>query len=212
MSMYSIAKTIGLPATYVELRHQATHEELPSLQKLRTAAVKALRWIWDYYWAQLTSDVPSGEDCKTYVQSFLSEKDGQGRREIAERLMKWDEDELISTLMEFDATVEDTEVLLKTLRLSRRVLDAVESKGSETSSEKIESMEDIKAEMARMEEDLTESEEDEQEDEKEDSESHEGGDDRPPGEVSFTTAPGANDGKGWTLWEGPWVPKPIGTV
>ncbi|TVY80687.1 Pre-rRNA-processing protein las1, partial [Lachnellula suecica] len=52
--MYSLAKTIGLPATYVELRHQATHEELPSLSKLRTATQKALRWIWDYYWANLT--------------------------------------------------------------------------------------------------------------------------------------------------------------
>lgn len=52
-SMYSLAKTTGLPATFVELRHQATHEQLPSLLKLRSAAGKALAWIWDFYWRDL---------------------------------------------------------------------------------------------------------------------------------------------------------------
>lgn len=52
-SMYSLAKTIGLPATFVELRHQATHEQLPSLLKLRGAAKKALGWIWEFYWRDL---------------------------------------------------------------------------------------------------------------------------------------------------------------
>ena len=65
--MYSIAKTIGLPATYVELRHQATHEELPSLSKLRAGAQKALQWIWDYYWAALTGQK---EEPEIVVSSF----------------------------------------------------------------------------------------------------------------------------------------------
>ena len=34
----SIATQIGLPMWLVELRHSATHEELPSLEVLRTAA------------------------------------------------------------------------------------------------------------------------------------------------------------------------------
>lgn len=34
----SIAAQIGLPAWFVELRHQATHEDLPSLSVLRDAA------------------------------------------------------------------------------------------------------------------------------------------------------------------------------
>ncbi|ORY71688.1 Las1-like-domain-containing protein [Pseudomassariella vexata] len=55
-SMYSVAKTIGLPATFVELRHQCTHEQLPSLLKLRSAAHKSLAWIWDYYWKHLSED------------------------------------------------------------------------------------------------------------------------------------------------------------
>ncbi len=54
MSMYAVAKSVGLPATFVELRHQVTHEQLPSLTRLRATARRALDWIWDYYWKHLT--------------------------------------------------------------------------------------------------------------------------------------------------------------
>ncbi|KAK4147167.1 Las1-like-domain-containing protein [Dichotomopilus funicola] len=57
MSMYDVAKSVGLPATFVELRHQATHEQLPSLTRLRAAAAKALEWIWEYYWRGLEGEV-----------------------------------------------------------------------------------------------------------------------------------------------------------
>ncbi|KAK4127834.1 Las1-domain-containing protein [Parathielavia appendiculata] len=60
MSMYDVAKSVGLPATFVELRHQATHEQLPSLTRLRSAARKALDWIWGYYWAHLETEHGSG--------------------------------------------------------------------------------------------------------------------------------------------------------
>src|SRR5690606_36028582 len=68
MSMFSVAKTIGLPATFVELRHQATHEQLPSLARLRSAAKKALAWIWDYYWQHL-------------AERDLSSQEGEGEGE-----------------------------------------------------------------------------------------------------------------------------------
>ena len=37
-SIHSIAQQVGLPAWFVELRHAATHEDLPSLEVLRDAA------------------------------------------------------------------------------------------------------------------------------------------------------------------------------
>lgn len=37
-SIASIAQQLGLPAWLVELRHAATHEDLPSLEVLRDAA------------------------------------------------------------------------------------------------------------------------------------------------------------------------------
>lgn len=38
-SIFSIAQKIGLPIWFVELRHAATHEELPGLDVLRQASV-----------------------------------------------------------------------------------------------------------------------------------------------------------------------------
>lgn len=53
LSMYGVAKTVGLPAGFVELRHQGTHEPMPGLAQLRPAAGRALVWIWEYYWRNL---------------------------------------------------------------------------------------------------------------------------------------------------------------
>lgn len=54
--MFQRAVDLGLPASFVELRHEATHRELPSLVVLRSAAQRSLEWLWDYYWAKI--DIP----------------------------------------------------------------------------------------------------------------------------------------------------------
>ena len=48
--MYQKATKIGLPASFVELRHEATHGDLPSLIVLRRAAERALEWLYNDYW------------------------------------------------------------------------------------------------------------------------------------------------------------------
>jgi len=53
LSMYAIAQQIGLPALFVDLRHEATHGEVPSLTNLRAAAQMATQWLWDDYWKTL---------------------------------------------------------------------------------------------------------------------------------------------------------------
>lgn len=50
ISMNALAKTLGLPETFVELRHSATHDALPSLPALRGALIHALHWLWNNYW------------------------------------------------------------------------------------------------------------------------------------------------------------------
>ncbi|KAI0307540.1 Las1-like-domain-containing protein [Multifurca ochricompacta] len=45
----SIAAQIGLPAWLVELRHAATHEDLPSLELLRDGAKESLSWLLQNY-------------------------------------------------------------------------------------------------------------------------------------------------------------------
>ncbi|OBZ79225.1 Protein LAS1 [Grifola frondosa] len=48
-SIASIATQLGLPPWLVELRHAATHEELPSIEVLREAARESMRWLLNNY-------------------------------------------------------------------------------------------------------------------------------------------------------------------
>ncbi|KAK5147911.1 rRNA-processing protein las1 [Rachicladosporium monterosium] len=46
-SMLDVAKRIGMPVHFVGLRHEAVHEELPSLGRLVRAVDEGLRWLWE---------------------------------------------------------------------------------------------------------------------------------------------------------------------
>ncbi|PIL30928.1 hypothetical protein GSI_07097 [Ganoderma sinense ZZ0214-1] len=60
-SIHSIAQQLGLPAWFVELRHAATHEDLPSLEVLRDAARQAMGWLLNnYFLPTVNPAAPSG--------------------------------------------------------------------------------------------------------------------------------------------------------
>ncbi|KAL8950829.1 MAG: hypothetical protein Q9222_003150 [Ikaeria aurantiellina] len=59
--MFDNARSIELPASFVELRHEATHGDLPSLVVLRQASEKALDWLWHHYWKHLNERVKSSD-------------------------------------------------------------------------------------------------------------------------------------------------------
>ena len=48
--MFVKAQEIGIPASFVELRHEIAHAELPSLVVLRRAIERSMTWLWDDYW------------------------------------------------------------------------------------------------------------------------------------------------------------------
>ncbi|OVF06664.1 putative rRNA-processing protein [Clavispora lusitaniae] len=54
VALSTIAKSIGLTLSFVDLRHSATHGQLPSLELLRSMSEKALKWLFDHYWVSLT--------------------------------------------------------------------------------------------------------------------------------------------------------------
>lgn len=58
--MHTLARELGLPASFVELRHAASHEDLPSLSVFRESSRRALQWLWGSYWSKLeeASDAP----------------------------------------------------------------------------------------------------------------------------------------------------------
>ncbi|CAH0053353.1 unnamed protein product [Clonostachys solani] len=134
-SMYSLARTIGLPATFVELRHQSTHEQLPSLAKLRSAAKKALRWIWGYYWRHLAGDDLLSETCEDALLRYLREEgdhdpDADRRSRLAlER--RWDVGTLLSCLSRLQGTLPGNQAYVKCMRLSRDIVEAEEKEDQE---------------------------------------------------------------------------------
>lgn len=185
--MYTIAKNIGLPATFVELRHQATHEELPSLSKLRTVSRKALSWIWDYYWVHLApeaaqrQDLP--DDCEVFLRRLIGETDDHLSLRVEQSLSNWPRDHIIAILNEIQDTTQDVTLLLRASQLHSKILEV------DVKQLAAISVEDVKTELEVMELNL-----------------------KIPDIVNDTTESHASHSNGWSLWEGPWIPKPIGMV
>ena len=50
VSVKRLAQDIALPTALVDLRHECTHQRLPSLASLRLAADEALLWLHEHYW------------------------------------------------------------------------------------------------------------------------------------------------------------------
>lgn len=66
--MLEMAKQMGMHSDFVALRHEATHEELPSLQRLVKATREALEWLWKVYWSRLEGEDLQGEDLQQQQQ------------------------------------------------------------------------------------------------------------------------------------------------
>lgn len=52
-ALAEIAKKINLPYAFVELRHLATHNKLPSLEYLREMTEWALEWLLEFFWVKI---------------------------------------------------------------------------------------------------------------------------------------------------------------
>ncbi|KAK9370245.1 Las1-like-domain-containing protein [Lipomyces kononenkoae] len=63
LPLHTLAQKIGMPTTFVELRHACTHEGLPSLEVLRHAAVQALEWLKCRYWKPELELLRDAENC-----------------------------------------------------------------------------------------------------------------------------------------------------
>ncbi|KAJ3262557.1 Ribosomal biogenesis protein las1l [Boothiomyces macroporosus] len=80
-SQTNIAEQIGLPLWFVELRHSATHDKLPSLEYLRRGRIQALQWLRENYWEkELAAPEVAKQKISNIVESYLS--DGTGLNSI----------------------------------------------------------------------------------------------------------------------------------
>ena len=69
-SVQSIADEIGLPDWLVDLRHEATHANLPSLEVLEAGHKFALDWLQVHYWE---SQIAEFGKCDGELITFLEE-------------------------------------------------------------------------------------------------------------------------------------------
>ncbi len=205
--MYSVAKTIGLPATFVELRHQATHEQLPSLLKLRAAAKKALAWIWHYYWKDLPGQAASSAEdksnsCRDFLLRHLRDEQSTSRSSLQKKLGQWDEALLMQVLAEIGESSEDPKLLLRSLQLSSSILD-----GSFAASSAAEPEADVSRPRLSKDREAIRAELENCNNVLEATTMIVNGSKpaRHTTQVSLQT-------KGWSKYEGPWEPKPIGVI
>ncbi|CAK7263138.1 rRNA-processing protein las1 [Sporothrix epigloea] len=158
LSMHGLAQAVGLPPGFVELRHQATHEALPSLRRLRLASRQALTWIWGYYWANM-EDVDAPEVATVAPagkMEHISEGDDEGelQRMLLEYIdseediasipaavvEQWSEARVLAALSAIRTEKEASDGVasgraLRCIRLSRKLLQHKERKLQTASAE-----------------------------------------------------------------------------
>ena len=225
MSMYAIAKSVGLPATFVELRHQVTHEQLPSLTRLRATAKKALDWIWDYYWKHLT-DTPEqqhsaghdgerkelmGDTLSHLIDQYLEEQEAPKQLALKDEILSWEagREAVLAALDALLNSTTDTGMLRGLMALWQEALSGSmdldkEQGGDKTATPARTANTDaqaLKAELAQLRMELKGTDESPQEQDISVDQNSREGDEEVEGH-----------GSGWSRYTGDWTPKPIGMV
>ena len=79
----TLAKKIGIPVVLVDIRMEASHQELPSLELLRHGSERALQWLFERYWQAQRNVLDAVRDgaCECVAELVTAEA---ARREKAE--------------------------------------------------------------------------------------------------------------------------------
>ncbi|KAI9794907.1 MAG: rRNA-processing protein las1 [Piccolia ochrophora] len=73
-TMFATARNIGLPAAFVDLRHEITHGSVPPLGVLRASAREAVAWLERGWWRGVDSEDADSDDGEGEEEG---EKDGE---------------------------------------------------------------------------------------------------------------------------------------
>lgn len=83
-SVAHLAQQAGIPRILVDIRHESTHNELPSLSVLRVAAKQALEWLRTKYWqAQRTCIADSQGNVRDTMNTFIESHIAAALRELS---------------------------------------------------------------------------------------------------------------------------------
>ncbi|XP_043722943.1 uncharacterized protein LOC122670057 [Telopea speciosissima] len=62
VSIAEAADALGIPSMLIDIRHEGSHRDLPSLQLVRLASMKALDWLQSFYWEPQKRVIPFQKD------------------------------------------------------------------------------------------------------------------------------------------------------
>jgi len=106
----------------------------------------------------------------------------------------------MAALLEIDGSSDDAEVLLASAKLKKKILGGdTRSESSSKGEGQAKSVEEMMAELAKMQENMSENE-------------SESGDLESPIKIGVPKVKDDVGSKGWQRWEGSWIPSPIGTI
>lgn len=71
-AVHMLAGDMGLPEWLVNIRHEATHYTLPSMDLLRNGVSVALEWLKLTYWDEQSKDIRSSVGCRSFGVDDLS--------------------------------------------------------------------------------------------------------------------------------------------
>lgn len=134
-------------------------------------------------------------DCRSFVEKLLNEPDASKRTTLESGLSKWDQGEVLDTVMQIQNATTDIGIVLRATQLQQQLMAAEESDAEGEPTGAGMEWQQGQEHSPRMSGQLA---------------SGEG----VGAEEDATTGSSAasNSVKGWTLWAGPWVSKPIGVV
>ena len=85
-SIKKLASELALPTSLVEIRHEATHNRLPSLQALNIASDQALLWLHQSYWLPQLTLIDELQKRAADVAASVATNLTEGRRPQPHRL------------------------------------------------------------------------------------------------------------------------------
>lgn len=74
VSIAVAARAIGIPRKLIDLRHEGSHRELPSLLVLRDASYEALEWLKSFYWEPQKAQIPLKRDGTASIRREVKTK------------------------------------------------------------------------------------------------------------------------------------------
>ncbi|MBA0850526.1 hypothetical protein Goshw_000785, partial [Gossypium schwendimanii] len=74
ISIADAADAIGIPRRLIDVRHEGSHRDLPSLTIARDSSVVALNWLKSYYWEPQKKQIPFQRDGVVNIRREIKSK------------------------------------------------------------------------------------------------------------------------------------------